>query len=86
MHRDDRVLLCGYSSEPIGAALEGLQVASVLLTTVFNRLDETDWEQTLIYNWPVPEERNVTWVGRHTLHECRHHLVDVVSLLTDKQA
>jgi len=33
------------------------------------------------YPWPAPAERDVAWVGRHTVHEGEHHLMDVRRVL-----
>jgi hypothetical protein len=34
-----------------------------------------------IYNYPEPLERDVAWLGHHTLHEATHHLEDLRSAL-----
>lgn len=40
-------------------------------------LDDAGWERTAVYNWPTPAVRTMAWVARHTVHECRHHLMDI---------
>ena len=30
-----------------------------------------------MYNWPERTERTLRWVAAHTLHEVRHHLLDI---------
>jgi hypothetical protein len=30
-----------------------------------------------VYNYPTRVERDVLWMGRHTVHECVHHLLDI---------
>ena len=44
-------------------------------------LDAAGWERTGVYNYPTPQLRTVEWIGRHTVHELRHHTVDVERLL-----
>lgn len=36
-----------------------------------------DWEPALMYHYPAPFERSLRWVAVHTVHEMRHHLLDV---------
>ena len=37
--------------------------------------------RTGVYNWPTREERTVTWIARHTVHEMEHHRRDIDSVL-----
>jgi hypothetical protein len=41
-----------------------------------------DWERTVAYNYPAPAARSLRWVAVHTVHEMRHHLLDVRRQLT----
>ncbi|WP_226344269.1 hypothetical protein [Agilicoccus flavus] len=41
-------------------------------------LGDDDWELTLVYNYPEPRERSLTWLGQHTIHELVHHGRDIV--------
>ena len=66
--------------EPARVA-EQLVIATELLTRLFAGLDDDQLERTGIYNYPAPQERSIRWIGVHTLHECRHHLLDVERLL-----
>jgi S-DNA-T family DNA segregation ATPase FtsK/SpoIIIE len=43
--------------------------------------DRSDWERTMTYNFPTREERPLTWVVRHTVHEGEHHLLDIGRVL-----
>jgi hypothetical protein len=81
MYRDERVELCGYSSQVVREALDQLSMAAGLCALVFDRLDDTAWSRPLVYNWPQPTERDLAWLGRHTVHEAHHHLHDVVGVL-----
>lgn len=51
--------------------------AADLFTNVLARLDDADWERTVTYTYPNRAERSLRWVATHTLHEVRHHLLDV---------
>ena len=48
-----------------------------MFANVLARLGPSDWDRTVIYNYPVATERSLRWVAEHTLHEVRHHLLDV---------
>lgn len=77
MGRDERVGHEGYvEQDPVEVAAE-LTMAARLLGNVFARLDTTDWELRLLYNWPERHVRTLRWVAAHTLHEVQHHLLDV---------
>ncbi|WNV87349.1 DinB family protein [Umezawaea sp. Da 62-37] len=77
MGRDERVEHDGYGEQnPLDVARQ-LADAALLFTTVLDRLDPTTWSRTLVYSYPEPTERTLRWVAAHTLHEVRHHLLDI---------
>jgi hypothetical protein len=80
MHRDERVELEREIAQDPERAAEQLVVATGLLADLFAVLDDDQLERTGIYNYPTPEERSIRWIGVHTLHECRHHLLDIEKL------
>jgi S-DNA-T family DNA segregation ATPase FtsK/SpoIIIE len=81
MYRDERVELCRYASQDVGEVLDDLGMAAELCALVFDDLVEQAWSRSLVYNWPGPTERDVAWLGRHTVHEAEHHLRDVIGVL-----
>jgi len=81
MNRDERVALCRYDAHTLPDVLDQLAMAAELCATVFDGLDEAAWARPLIYPWPEATERDVAWVGRHTVHEGEHHLMDVRRVL-----
>lgn len=81
MHRDERVKLCGYGLQEPAVVLGQLAMADQLLVLLFDQLSGDDWSRTVVYNWPQPQVRDLVWVGRHTVHECRHHLGDITLAL-----
>jgi hypothetical protein len=77
MGRDERVDHDGYAEQEPGAVARQLADASLLLVNAAGRLSPDDWERTLIYNYPTPQERTLRWLVVHTGHEVHHHLLDV---------
>ncbi len=77
MGRDERVAHDGYAEQAVGDVSRQLLDASLMLANVFGRLDTDDWDRTVMYNYPKRFERSLRWVAVHTLHEVRHHLLDV---------
>ena len=77
MGRDERVIHEGYGAQdPLEVAMEML-MASRLMANVLDRLNPADWRRRITYNFPEPAQRNLRWLAAHTLHEVRHHLLDV---------
>ena len=77
MGRDERVDHDGYAEQDPGDVARQLTDAAQLFANVLARLGPTDWERTVMYNYPEPFERSLRWVAVHTAHEVRHHLLDV---------
>ncbi len=77
MGRDERVGYEGYADSDPQEVADELAVAARLLSNTLGRLDDADWDRTLIYGWPERDERTLRWLAAHTQHEVRHHLLDV---------
>ncbi|MET9959563.1 DinB family protein [Streptomyces sp. NPDC006326] len=77
MGRDERVELDGYADQEPTDVARQLREAAVLFAHSLNRLSAVDWERTLIYTYPERTERSLRWLAVHTLHELRHHLLDM---------
>jgi hypothetical protein len=77
MGRDERVAHEGYAQSDPGELAEELMIAARLLANVLGRLDVDDWERAIVYNWPQRTERTLRWVAANTLHDVRHHLLDI---------
>jgi hypothetical protein len=77
MGRDERAEHDGYAGQNPDDVARQLQDAALLLGNVLDRLDESSWARTIIYNFPTPWERSLRWVAVHTVHEVQHHLQDV---------
>ncbi len=81
MGREERVVEGRYNEQDPAKVAEELGEAASALAHMLASLDERGWQRTGVYNWPTTQVRSVEWIGRHTLHEGRHHLWDVERLL-----
>lgn len=77
MGRDERVVHDGYAEQLPEDVARQLADAALLFANVLDRMAPTDLERTVMYNYPRPWERSLRWVAVHTVHEVRHHLLDV---------
>ncbi|MGH3562751.1 MAG: DinB family protein [Mycobacterium sp.] len=77
MGRDERVELDGYAEQDPAAVARQLADAGAMFANVLGRLDASEWDRTIVYNYPTKHVRTLGWVAVHTLHEVGHHLRDV---------
>ena len=77
MDRDERVEYDGYAEQEPDRVARQLDDAAYLFANVLARLTPADWDRSLMYNYPTLFERSFRWVAVHTVHEVRHHLLDV---------
>ena len=77
MDREGRVVRDRYNQQDPHAVAAELVDAATALARDFAALDDAGWERIAVYNWPTPAVRTMAWVARHTVHECRHHLMDI---------
>jgi DinB superfamily len=82
MGRAERAVHDGYADQDAEAVARQLGDAASMFANVLGRLGPDDWERTMTYNYPTRRERSLRWVAVHTLHEVRHHLLDVRRQLT----
>jgi hypothetical protein len=82
MGREERVDHDGYAKQDPEDVARQLADAAQLLANVLSRLDHSDWDRTVLYNYPAPVERSLRWVAVHTLHEVQHHTADVQQQLS----
>jgi hypothetical protein len=81
MFRDERTDLAGYQREDVTDVASEVVMAANLMAKLFEGLASDQLARPCIYNYPEPTERDVAWLGRHTLHEATHHLDDLRSVL-----
>jgi hypothetical protein len=77
MGRDERVEHDGYAEQDPTDVARQLADAAALFAHVLARLGPDDWDRQVVYNYPRRTDRPLRWVAVHTVHEMRHHLLDV---------
>ena len=77
MGRDERVEHDGYAEQDPRDVARQLTDAAHLFANDLSRLGPTDWERSVMYNYPALFERSLRWVAVHTVHEVEHHVLDI---------
>ncbi|MFP3906004.1 MAG: DinB family protein [Acidimicrobiales bacterium] len=77
MRPDERAVEAAYAQLDPGRVVDQIDQAVEALAALFDGLGYDEWDRTAIYNWPQPARRDLTWIGRHTVHELIHHLFDI---------
>jgi hypothetical protein len=77
MGRDERAELDGYVEQSTSDVVRQLSDAGLLFSNVLSRLDPSDWDRRVMYNYPKRLERSLRWVAVHTAHDVHHHVLDV---------
>ena len=77
MGRDERVEHDGYRQQQPADVARQLQDATLMFTHALDQLGSEDWERTLTVPYPDTTVRSLRWFAVHTLHELRHHLLDM---------
>ena len=85
MRRDERAVELRYNEQDPASVNEQIATAADALARTLEDLDAAGWERTGVYNYPTSQLRTVEWIGRHTVHELRHHTHDV-ERLADRSA
>jgi DNA segregation ATPase FtsK/SpoIIIE, S-DNA-T family len=66
-----------YNDDDPSAVVARVEFGAELLAALFDGLSEAEWGRGGVYNWPSPARRDLVWIGRHTVHELAHHLLDI---------
>ncbi|MFE9959663.1 DinB family protein [Micromonospora sp. NPDC005299] len=77
MGRDELVITERYNAQDPEVVLADLATAAHEFAARFAALGETELARTGVYPWPRREARTLRWLGRHTVHEGEHHLLDI---------
>ncbi|WP_426505314.1 DinB family protein [Dactylosporangium sp. McL0621] len=77
MGRDELAVTAAYNSQDPAAVLAALAAAADVLATAFAALGPAELDRVGLYPWPQPTPRTLLWLGRHTVHEGEHHLMDI---------
>jgi len=83
MGRDERVEADGYNEQRPSDVARQIGDAALMFTELLARLNEEQWQRTMIYGYPTPAPRSIAWVAVHTLHETVHHLGDAQRQISD---
>ena len=81
MRREERVVEDRYNEQAPAAVTDQLAVNADAIGATFAGLSADEWERRALYGYPTPTERDMRWLGRHTVHEGHHHLLDVGRVL-----
>lgn len=76
MGREELVTTKAYNAQDPDTVQAELTAAADDLARAFASVKQAEWTRTGLYNWPSPQARTVLWLGRHTIHELEHHLLD----------
>jgi hypothetical protein len=66
-----------YNSQDPAVVVRDLAAAADELAVAFGLLGPQDLARTGVFPWPEPAERTLLWLGRHSVHEGEHHLMDI---------
>jgi hypothetical protein len=77
MGREERVIDDRYNEQDPAEVAAAIQANGEELAAAFADLSPDQWARTGIYNYPEPTERDMVWIGQHTIHEAHHHLLDI---------
>jgi DinB family protein len=77
MGREELVERERYNEQDPVVVGQQLTSAARALAEVFEGLDAAQLARTAIYNYPTRGARTLAWIGRHSVHEGRHHLRDM---------
>jgi S-DNA-T family DNA segregation ATPase FtsK/SpoIIIE len=81
MRREERVSEERYNEQDPQQVAAEIVSAADELAVLLESLDDSGWSRTGVYSYPTTEVRTVEWIGRHTIHECVHHLMDIERLV-----
>jgi hypothetical protein len=78
MERDERAVRDAYNEQNPSTVLADLAAAAHALADAVDALSEAELARVGVYPWPQPQARSLLWLGRHSVHEGEHHLLDIV--------
>jgi hypothetical protein len=81
MRRDERVVEERYNEQDPATVTDQLAANAEAFAAALDSLAHDQWARRGVYNYPEATERDVAWIARHTVHEGRHHLLDIGRVL-----
>jgi hypothetical protein len=77
MGRDERAHHDGYVSQRPEDVSRQLRAAGLMFCNVLGRIERDGWDRRGVYGYPTREERSLSWIAVHTLHEVIRHAEDI---------
>lgn len=77
MGREERVLDLDYNGQEPAQVAADIAAHADALASAFAGLTPPQWTRSGVYAYPSRSERTLLWLGRHTIHEGHHHLLDL---------
>jgi hypothetical protein len=77
IYRERRAELARYNEEDPATTGTEVVLTAELLGRAFDWLSDEQWQRTMVYAFVDPVQVDAAWLARHTLHEARHHLIDI---------
>lgn len=84
MGRDERVAWGEYDGLTAAQIAQEIGLAGEWLAHTWDRLSAGDWDCTLLYNYPEPQTRPLSWLAAHVVHELVHHRLDIERLTSPR--
>jgi hypothetical protein len=81
MRRDERAVEERYNEQDPVEVVDALAANADDFAAALAALTPAELSRRGLYGYPEPTERDMSWVGRHTVHEGRHHLLDIGRVL-----
>ena len=81
MRRDELVTERDYNGQDPTTVADDLAANATALATMGENLSDDQLALTILYRYPEPAERPLSWVLIHTVHEGEHHLLDIGRVL-----
>ena len=81
MGREQRVIDDRYNEQGPAAVADQLAANADAMAATVEAFTPDQWQIGGVYGYPVPTQRDLRWLARHTIHEGHHHLLDVGRVL-----
>lgn len=81
MGSEELVVRERYNEQDPVAVVQAVAANAEAFALAIDSVTGEQWTRRCIYPYPQPTERDVRWLSRQTVHEGRHHLLDVGRVL-----
>ncbi len=80
MGPNERVAWGEYDDLEPAEAADEIKLAANWLARTWEQIPNDEWDRTLLYNYPEPMLRPLSWLAAHIVHEVVHHRLDLERL------